>query len=319
MLSDAIQFLQEHDSFTFLAHVSPDGDTIGSCLGLFLALRSVGKNVQVVCADPVPKIYQFLPSSDAFLLPEQARQTEAVVAVDCADLERTGDAERLFQHAQFTLNIDHHSTNNRYADCNYVASASAAGELVFQILQGMELPVTRDIAACMYVAVITDTGNFAYSNTTPQTFLISADLLEAGIDLPYLNRMVFRTVPLHKTRLHALAVMRMQLYERGRIAVSMLTRADFRSCEALEEDSEGIIDSLRDIDTVEIAAFLRESSDGSVKVSLRGKSSADVSRIAVKYGGGGHRLAAGCVLHMPISEAGKKILRDALEYLHGAE
>lgn len=317
MLSDAVRFLLEQDDFTIIAHVSPDGDTLGSCLALYLALTRAGKQARLVCEDPVPQIYRFLPSAGDFLPAGSAPAAKTAVAVDCADLARTGAAERLFRQARHTLNIDHHSTNGSYGEVNYVEPVAAAGELVYRVLREAGLPVTAEIAACLFVALSTDTGNFSYSNTTPDTFRISADLLDAGIDLPYLNRMVFRTVPLHKTRLLALAVMKTELYENGKIAMTMLGTDDFRSCGAPEEDSEGIIDVLRDIDTVEIAVFLRESADGKVKVSLRGKSYADVSFIAVRHGGGGHRLAAGCTMTGPMEEARDTILGDARSCLNG--
>ncbi|MEG1524064.1 MAG: bifunctional oligoribonuclease/PAP phosphatase NrnA [Clostridia bacterium] len=319
MLTDAVRFIRAHDDILLIAHVSPDGDTLGSSLALYGALLQLGKRAQIVCEDSVPRIYRFLPNAGQVLLPENARQTEAVISVDCADLARTGKSQLLFCSAAYTLNIDHHGTNDRYATENYVQKAGATGELVLNILTNLKVNVTKDIAACLYAAITTDTGNFSYSNTTPDTLRNAAELLECGIDLPYLNRMVFRTVPFHKMRLHGLAIMKTELYERGRIGISMLTEEDLKSCGATGEDMEGIIDSIRDIDTVEIAAMLRESSDGLIRVSLRGKSAADVSKIAVRYGGGGHKLAAGCTMQPPIADAASKILTNAMEILHGAD
>lgn len=319
MLNNAVRFIRAHDDILLIAHVSPDGDTLGSCLALYASLLQLGKKAQIVCEDPVPQIYRFLPNSDQVLLPVKARQTEAVVSVDCADVARTGKSETLFRRATFTLNIDHHGTNDKYADENFVQRAGATGELIYGVLMNLKVNITRDIAACLYAAITTDTGNFSYSNTTPDTLRIAADLVETGIDLPYLNRSLFRTVPFHKMRLHGLAIMKTELYEHGRIGMAQLTDEDMASCNAIGEDTEGLIDSIRDIDTVEIAAILREAEAGLVRVSLRGKSAADVSKIAVKYGGGGHRLAAGCTMKMPIQEAAEKILEAAMEILHGAE
>jgi phosphoesterase RecJ-like protein len=317
MLQDAVRFLRAYDDLLLIAHVSPDGDTLGSSFALYGALLELGKHAQVVCEDPVPAIYRFLPFSDQLIPPEKAKPAEAVVCMDCADLGRTGRCESLFHAANTTLNIDHHGTNDRYAQENFVQKAGATGELVYNVITSLKVTLNKNIASCLYAAITTDTGNFAYSNTTPDTLRIAAELLDTGIDLPYLNRCLFRTVPFHKLKLHALAVSKAQLFEHGRIGISCITREEIQQCGATSEDSEGIIDAIRDIDTVEIAALLRESDDGLIRVSLRGKSSADVSKIAVRFEGGGHRLAAGCTMKPPINEAAAQILDCAKELLHG--
>ena len=267
----------------------------------------------------MPQIYRFLPNAGQVLPVDAIRPTDAVISIDCADLARTGDCERIFTAAQYTLNIDHHGTNDRYAMSNFVQKAGATGELIYEILLRLKATVTRDIASCLYAALTTDTGNFAYSNTTPDPLRIAAELLETGIDLPYLNRALFRTVPLHKMRLRGVAIMKTEMYEHGRIGISKLTQEDLKRCGATGEDAEGIIDSIRDIDTVELAILLRESADGKIRASLRGKSAANVSKIAVAFGGGGHKLAAGCTLEGPIEDAEEKLLQSALKTLHGAD
>ncbi len=316
MLNNAAEFLRTHDDFLLIAHISPDGDTLGSCLALYASLLQLKKNVQITCEDSVPQIYRFLPNSDRVLPLDAVCQSECVVSVDCADLARTGKAERLFRDASHTLNIDHHGTNDLYADENYVQRAGATAELVYAVLTNLGVSISRDVAACLYAAITTDTGNFSYSNTTPDTLRIAAELLETGVDLPYLNRMLFRTVPFHKMRLHGLAIMKTELHDGGRIGITTLTQEDMHACGATGEDAEGVIDSVRDVDTVEVAAILREDPNGRIRVSMRGKSFADVSRIATRFGGGGHKLAAGCTLAPPIGDAAGKILDAARELLH---
>lgn len=309
MLQDAAAFIREHDDFTLISHVSPDGDTLGSGLALYQGLLALEKNVQIVCADPVPATYRFLPFSDRILLPQNAKPTRAVIAVDCADVGRVGSAEFLLQKPAATLNIDHHDTNTAYLEQNFVRHVAAAGELIYHLLLRLRVPITVPIASCLYTALVTDTGNFAYSNTTPDTLRIAAELLETGIDLPELNRLLFRTTPLNKVRLRGRAIDRMKLYADGKICFCALSLKDFAACGATNEDTEGVIDSLRDIDTVEIAALLHEDTDGSIRVSLRGKRVSDVSAVAASFGGGGHRLAAGCTLHTPMDEAAETILK----------
>ncbi len=302
-MRSAAQFIQAHSDFLLIAHMSPDGDTIGSCLALHEGLLQLGKTVQTVCEDDVPQIYRFLPNAAWIVPPVQARQSEAVICVDCGALSRAGKCESFFSAAKYTLNIDHHSTNDRFAQDNLVSFVAATGEIICDLLKTLGVTITVDMASNLYAALTTDTGNFAYSNTTPETLRIAANLLETGIDLPYLNRMLFRTIPYHKMRLRALAVMKTELSEYGRLGMSVLTVDDLASINAKPEDVEGIIDSIRDIDTVEIAALLRECANGTVRVALRGKSKVDVSVIALQFDGGGHRLAAGCTLQGPVGDA----------------
>lgn len=319
MKTDAIDFFRSHNDITLIAHVSPDGDTLGSCLGLYHALSSVGKTIQVVCDDPVPKIYCILPGAEKITNAAMARLCQAVASIDCADVARTGECAALLNDAQDTLNMDHHGTNTAYAKYNYVRTCAATAELAFEIIHALGIPFSVETATCLYTGLTTDTGNFSYSNTTPDTFKIAAELLSAGIDLPKLNRALFRTTPFRKMRLMALAIERAQFARGNSVVISALTKADYASCNATSEDTEGVIDSLRDIDTVEIAAFLHESDSGAVRVSLRGKSRANVSTIATQFGGGGHRFAAGCSLNMPITEACKQIMDAATALYDGME
>lgn len=318
-MDNAVRFLQQHDDFNLIAHISPDGDTLGSSLALFHGLTRLGKRAQVVCADEVPPLYRFCPHAEQVLPPARARQTAAAVAVDCADRLRTGACAALFERAAHTLNIDHHGTNAGFAQVNWVERAGATGELIYRLLMRLLGGIDRETASLLYVALATDTGNFSYSNASPETFRTAAALLECGIDLPELNRRLFRTVPYRKRLLEARAVSRCALHEGGRIALAALSLADFAACGADAADAEGLIDLLRDIDTVEIAALLREQPAGGVHVSLRGKRAADVSRIAVRFGGGGHRLAAGCVLEQPLDAAAQAILGAARAALPAAQ
>ena len=311
---DAVRFISGHDHFLILCHISPDGDTIGSGLALHAGLLSMGKSSAVVCQDPVPERYSFLPFADTVVKPEKAERTDAVICVDVASADRTGSARSLLDGAAYTLNIDHHGTNSQYAKVNCVQRRGAAAEIVYELLRALEIPLNADIATCLYTAIVTDTGNFAYSSTTPDTLRIAADLLSSGIPFPDLQQVLFHRIPLRKLLLKERAYGNLRLTESGRGALSFLTLDDIRASSALASDSEGIVEDLRDIDTVEIAAFLREEDD-CVRLSLRGKTNSDVSAIALQLGGGGHRLAAGATLRRPLGEASEltlRLIREAL-------
>lgn len=315
----AAEFIKTHDDFILIAHVSPDGDALGSCLALYCALLSLGKKAQVVCQEPVPHTYRFLPYADRVCFPADAVPAETVIAVDCADLLRTGACKALFQSAKYTLCIDHHETNPLYAQENFVEIVAATGELIFRVLCCLGVAVDQNMATCLYTALACDTGNFAYSNTTPDTFRIMAELLESGIDLPEVNRRLFRSEPVRKARLRARAITKMKLTCDEKIGVAALSLQDFIDCNATGEDNEGVIDAIRDIDTVEAAAVLRECKDAAIRVSLRAKHEADVSIVAQKFGGGGHRRAAGCTLYCSLEEAERRITEALTALLSDAE
>lgn len=309
-------FIQERDGFTIIAHMSPDGDALGSSLALLWLLRKLGKRAEAVCADPVPQLYAFLPLAEAVLLPKDAIGYPNAIAVDCADRARLGEAAGLFAGAEATCNIDHHPTNDAYAHYNLVnPGAAATGELIYWLSQSLGVRPEADFAACLYTALMTDTGNFAYSNTTGETMRIAGDLLEAGADGYGLNLRVYRNSSLAKLRLLGQAIMNIRLYREGTVGITSLTRQEMADSGALEEDTEGVVDCLRDIQSVEIALFLKESDAGAWKVSLRSKLHADVGAIAARLGGGGHARAAGYTAQGSLAAVWEDALRLAGEAL----
>lgn len=309
-------FIEERDGFTLIAHTSPDGDTLGSMLALLWLLKRLGKRAEAVCADPVPGLYAFLPMVDEVLLPENAAGYENVIAVDCADKARLGSAAALFERAVATCNIDHHPTNNAYARYNVIEpGAAATGELIYDLAQRLRIKPDADFAACLYVALMTDTGNFAYSNTTGDTLRIAGDLLDAGADGYGLNLRIYRTASLSKLLLLRQAIDNIRLYAEGRVGVTSLTRAEIERAGAQEEDTEGVVDAVRDIQSVEVAVFIKESGSDMWKISLRSKRQADVGAIAAGLGGGGHARAAGYAAAGSLEAVWADALRRAEEAL----
>lgn len=311
-LQAAASFIQSHQSFYLAAHQSPDGDTMGSCLALRAALLGMGKTAAVVCPDAPPKNLAFLDGVDTVTGTDGIEPpTEAVIYVDCADHRRTGKLQATLETAPYQFCIDHHGTNPRESrDGDWVEDVSATGELVLRLLNEMRVPITHGIAVALYTAIATDTGNFAYSNTTAEAFHAAAELMQYGIDLPELNRILFREMSLAKAKLVAYTLGHMQLSEDGRLNLCAIPQSALDACGATKEDCEGLIDDLRDIDTVEAACILKES-DGVVRVSMRSKRVCDVAAVAKRFGGGGHLRAAGCTLELPLREA-VRVMREAL-------
>lgn len=296
-LASIARLIAENNDFTLIVHVSPDGDAIGSACALRLALMALGKRVQAVCDGDVPRIYRFLEGAEDIIKPNDARITSAAIAVDCADEGRMGAAGEIFAQAKHTANIDHHVTNTMFAQHNAVeANAAAAAEVVKKLIEQLDVDFGADIATCLFCGLVTDTGNFAYSNTTPDTLFAAGELLQRGADNALINRAVYRSAPVSKRRMLGLGLIKAEYLHGGKVAVCKLTRADFDRFNARDEDCEGIIDNLRDVENVEIAMLIREKESNVYKVSMRAKEYANVCAVAERYGGGGHRLAAGCTV-----------------------
>ncbi len=311
--------LRGHERFTVTSHENPDGDALGSLLAMHIALGALGKNSLMVLTgqSPLPGEYRFLDLSGRGLLREVPADhaTRVLVAVDCANATRIAD-QALLEQATLTLNIDHHHDNTRFADVNLVVpEASSSGELLADIFALLGVELTPDIAEALYVALVTDTGRFQYTNTTPKALRLAADLVEAGADVHKVFQGVYETVQFAKLKLLARALDRARVFEGGRIVVSYLLRNDFGEVGAAEPYSEGIIDYLRAVEGAQLAALIREPPrDGSParKVSLRASvDELDVSAIARDFGGGGHRQAAGFGTDLSIEEITERIVASA--------
>jgi phosphoesterase RecJ-like protein len=296
-VADAIR---AHDRFVVVSHENPDGDALGSLLGTSLALRDLGKDVVVYLAGaaPLPREYAFLDLSAVVReLPEDMSE-RVLLAVDCANERRIGESREPVELAKLVVDVDHHHDNSRFGDVNMiVADASSTAEMVRDVLRELDVPLTPEIAEALYVGLVTDTGRFQYSNTTPKALRLAAELVEAGADVHGIFRHVYETVQFAKLKLLARALDRAQVFEGGRLVVSYLIREDFADAGAEEPFSEGIIDYLRAVEGSEMVALVREPprDEGPThRISLRSShDEVDVSAIARQRGGGGHRQAAG--------------------------
>jgi bifunctional oligoribonuclease and PAP phosphatase NrnA len=291
--------LKRHDRFLVVTHENPDGDALGSLLAATLALRQLGKDAVMYLAGdtPLPHEYNFMPLDDLVRdLPSDSAD-RVLLAVDCAKAERIGDGTAL-ERAPFVLDVDHHHDNTRFGDVNLiVADASSTGEVLRDVIAELGLDLTPSLAEPLYIALVTDTGRFQYANTTPKALRLAAELVEAGADIHAVFQQVYETVEFAKLKLLARALGRAEVLEGGRIVVSHLLRTDFAEVGAAEPYSEGLIDYLRAVEGAELAVLIREQLSAGAqarKGSLRSSiDELDVSAIARRFGGGGHRQAAG--------------------------
>jgi len=296
-VADAIR---SHDRFLLVTHENPDGDALGSILAMKLALDALGKDsvMYLYGNAPLPAEYSFMPLDELRRdLPEDWRE-RVLIALDCANESRLGPDPEPLDGAPLVLDIDHHHDNSRFGNLNLIVpNASSTGEVLRDLFDELGIELTSDLAEALYIALVTDTGRFQYSNTTAKSLRLAAELVEAGADLHRIFQGVYETVQFAKLKLLARALERAQIYDGGRLVVSYLLRNDFADIGAAEAYSEGIIDYLRAVEGADMAALIREPprSDGPTRrVSLRASNDElDVSAIARKSGGGGHRQAAG--------------------------
>jgi phosphoesterase RecJ-like protein len=309
-IADAVR---QQESFLVVTHENPDGDALGSLLAATLALRRLGKDAVMYLPGrtPLPSEYGFMPLGDVVREPPADAAERVLFAVDCAKKERIGD-EAVPARARLILNIDHHHDNTRFGDLNLiVADASSTGEILRDLFSELGVELTPELAEPLYIAIVTDTGRFQYANTTPKALRLAAELVDAGADIHAVFQQVYESVEFAKLKLLARALDRAEVLEGGRIVVSHLLRTDFGEVGASEPYSEGIIDYLRAVEGAELAVLVREQLNDDApayKGSLRSSiDELDVSAVARRFGGGGHRQAAGFSTDLPLEEIVEQI------------
>jgi phosphoesterase RecJ-like protein len=324
-LETTVNAIKAHDRFVVTTHENPDGDALGSLLATKLTLEALGKEAFPYLAGevPLPQEYWFMPLADLDRGAAPELGDCVLIAVDCANESRLGrDAEALLDSARFVINIDHHHDNSNFGDVNVIRPyASSTGEILRDLIRELGVELTPEIAEALYIAIVTDTGRFQYSNTTAGALRLAAELVEAGANVHRVFQGVYENVAFAKLKLLARALDHAQVLEGGRVIVSHLEAQDFEESGAEEPFSEGIIDYLRAVEGAEIAALIREppGRNGPLRrVSLRTtEEGLDVSAIARKSGGGGHRQAAGFPSEGTVDEITDFIRREYLAQTNG--
>lgn len=287
--------IRENQIFCVVGHVRPDGDCIGSQLGLTLALRNEGKKVVCWNQDLMPQKYRFLDRDGTIQQPKRGLKFDCVIATDCASFERLGSVGPFIARRKPLINIDHHESNTRYGDLNWVSPRDpSTGELIYRLLKAARWPITKPIADCLFAAVSTDTGSFQYATTRPATLHVAGELVSHGANLEKICDEVYQSYPLSRVRLLKHVYNRFRLTHNDQIAWFWLRKADFTRTGADSADSEGLIDHIRAIEPVVIACVFEELEPELTRVSLRSKTDqVNVNEIAALFGGGGHAAAAG--------------------------
>lgn len=295
ILDRIIAVIDQCQTFCVVNHVRPDGDSIGSQLGLTMALQNEGKTVTCWNADEMPSKLAFLDPQHIVQQPRPNQAFDCVIALDVASLERLDATEPHIANRQHFINIDHHPSNTRFADINWVVARSpSTGELVYRLLRAANWPISPAIADCLFTAVSTDTGSFQYPSTRPSTYVIAGDLVKRGANLANICHEVYQSYPLSRVRLMQHILNHFKLVDDDRIAYYWLKPNDFTRTGANASDSEGLIDHVRAIEPVVVACQFEEVAPQVIRISLRSKSEdVDVGQVALQFNGGGHQAAAG--------------------------
>lgn len=295
VINRIVDVIQQSRNICVVGHIRPDGDCVGSQIGLTLALRKEGKKVVCWNEDQIPQKYRFLDPDHVFEKPAKGFKFDCVVATDAASYERLGKVAPMIGSRQLLINIDHHESNTRYGDINWVSAREASsGELIYKLLKVARWPITKPIANCLFTAVSTDTGSFQYANTRPGTYNIAGELVRKGADLAKICDEVYQSYPLSRVRLLRHMYSHFRLAQDNKIAWFWLRKADLARTGAQSADSEGLIDHIRAIEPVIVACVFEEVDPELTRISLRSKSEkVNVNEIAALFGGGGHPAAAG--------------------------
>jgi phosphoesterase RecJ-like protein len=320
---DLLKKIRLGNRFLLTSHINPDGDAIGSELGLARLLRQMGKGAVVWNRDTTPTIYRPLPGSERIHTGEEPpagfpEKFDAIVVLECPSPDRTGIEKFLSEKP--VINIDHHLGNQCYGSINWVDSAApAVGEMIYRLAQGLKLTLDPETASCLYLTLVTDTGGFRFSNATPAAFEAAASLVRDGAHPEQVSQWLYESQPVAVVRLVGEMLLTLQLHDGGRVATTRLTPEMFERVGAAPGDSEGLIDYPRSIAGVDAVALIRQREDGSHKVSLRSRGDVDVEKIARHHGGGGHRNAAGFVLEGDGEEVRQKVAAALAAALAPAE
>ncbi|MBV9851706.1 MAG: bifunctional oligoribonuclease/PAP phosphatase NrnA [Armatimonadetes bacterium] len=292
-------------SLVLACHVNPDGDALGSMLGLALALAPLGQSLTLLSQDGVPDIYKFLPGADRVRQTTEVESFDLAVVLDSGDLSRVGSRVRpLIARARRVIDIDHHALAGAFGDIRVLhALAASTSEIVYVLLEALGLPITPDVATCLFTGVITDTGSFRFQNVTPSTFLIAAALLNAGAPPAAISENVFENRTFAATKLLGHALCSLSQTPDGRVVWAHITAQDFAALGAADEDTEGVVNYVRGVRGADVGLLFREMADGKIRISLRSRESVNVAEVAQRFGGGGHKMAAGCTLAAPLPEA----------------
>lgn len=308
-LDNIFEEIKKAESIVILTHENPDGDAIGTGLALYNSLKQIGKNPDIIIPE-YSRTFAFLPGTNEIKSESDIKRYDLAISVDCATIKMLNGFSNYFEDAKVKVSIDHHSTNTMFGDYNYVIpDAPACAQVLLVVLEYFKIDITKEIGTCILTGIITDTGGFKYSGVTAETFKFVAELLEKGINVSKVYKRVLQTKTKANFELNRIAANRLEFFEDGKVAFTYITKEDEEKVNAESGDHDGIVETGRDIEGVEVSIFIRQTDKG-CKVSMRSNEYVNVSDVCLLLGGGGHIRAAGVSMQCTIEQAKERILRQ---------
>lgn len=309
MLIQVVELIEKKDNFGITTHARPDGDGVGSSLGLCWLLRSLGKHAEVITCDEIPVAYRSLPGADEIRkVSEIDADYDAVFVIECSDVDRP-QIKNLEQ--QFTVNIDHHATSEHFGSINWIDStASAVGEMIYNLCKAIGGRITKEIAECIYLAIVTDTGSFHFPNTTDRTLKVASELVKAGVKPAQISEAVYNSYPWSRIELMRQVLDTVKRDETGTLAWMRQTLEMRETAKAVDGDNNGFVNLPLAAKEILAVIYMREVGENQYRVSLRSKGDINVARVAEAFGGGGHKNAAGCRVEGDWNEKEREILAE---------
>lgn len=317
-LLKASKAIQQANKIAIACHVNPDGDTLGSALALCHAFRAMGKQAVPLVAHGVPEIYRWMPGQEWVRTETADQDFDLAIMCDTSSLDRIGSIASTIEHTPVTMTIDHHACEGTFGQYRVVNSkAAATGELVYALLRELGATFSKELAECLLCAIITDTGSYRFMNVTPNTFRISGALMRCGARPAAISELVFESRSYASIKLLGRALDSLKVSDDSKIAWAHVTAAEFAELNARDEETEGIVNHVRAVRGVQVGVLFREVPGKKIRISLRARDGADVNLIAQKFGGGGHRLAAGCSIELPLADAEIAVIEAVRQSLDG--
>lgn len=316
-----IDIINKGSRFLVISHVNPEGDAVGSAIAMGLGLKKLGKYSKVFFNDNIPNVLKFLPGAEDIAHNIDSNEIyDAAIVVDCGQLNRVGNNFKTIQQKCKIINIDHHITNDMFGNINVVIpDASSTGEVVYDLLTLMDVPITKDIAVNLYTSILSDTGSFRYSSTTPHALAVASELLKAGVDPWNISQRLYESHPVKRFKLLGKVLNTLEVTEDGQIAVLVVTLDMLKDAGADKDITEGFVNFARAVEGVEVGILFRESKPGEYKMSFRSRGNINVAEIGGIFGGGGHKNAAGCNITGTLEEVKEKILSAAIEKIRNIQ
>ena len=315
-IDEIFKVIQKNNNFLITSHTNLDGDAIGSELALYFILKKLNKKSVILNQDKLPKIYNFLPDINQVHCLENncidIKNIDVGIVLDCSNIKRIGKTYEIFKDIKTVINIDHHESNEKYGSLNYIDySASSVGEIIYELIKFIDIDLLdKDISACLFTAIITDTGSFRYSNTSSKTFEVASRLTFSGIKPHLIANNIYNRNTYSGLKLLGKALLNLEINESNYVSWQTITRKMLHDAKAKDEEIEGIIDVATTLNNVEISILFRETKNNKIKVSFRSKGNFDVNKFAGKFNGGGHPNAAGCVCSGKLDEIKENILSE---------